>query len=98
LARRRKDIPLLIEYFIDCYAKKAGKGIRHVSKKTLDLLQQYPWPGNVRELQNIVERSVIVGETEDFAVDEAWLSRKPVAPAPKRQLQFSKRLASQEKR
>jgi transcriptional regulator with GAF, ATPase, and Fis domain len=74
LRDRREDIPLLIHYFIDRYAKQAGKRITRVSRKSLDLLQQYPWPGNVRELQNIVERSVILCETEEFSVDEKWLS------------------------
>jgi PAS domain S-box-containing protein len=74
LRKRKGDIPLLVHYFIDRYAKQAGKRITHVSKKSLDLLQQYPWPGNVRELQNIVERSIILCETEEFSVDEKWLS------------------------
>jgi formate hydrogenlyase transcriptional activator len=80
LRKRKGDIPLLVHYFIDRYAKQAGKRITRVSKKSLDLLQQYPWPGNVRELQNIVERSVILCETEEFSVDEKWLSwtRLPV--------------------
>ena len=47
LRARRADIPLLVEYFIDRYARKAGKNIRSVDKKTLQLLQSYPWPGNV---------------------------------------------------
>ena len=63
---RRDDIPLLVEYFIDRYARKAGKNIRRVNKKTLQLLQSYSWPGNIRELQNIIERSVIVCETENL--------------------------------
>jgi len=54
LRARRADIPLLVEYFIDRYGRKAGKNIRGVDKKTLQLLQSYPWPGNVRELQNII--------------------------------------------
>jgi len=58
------DIPLLVEYFIDRYARKAGKNIRSVDKRTLQLLQSYPWPGNIRELQNVIERSLIVCETE----------------------------------
>jgi PAS domain S-box-containing protein len=77
LRERREDIPLLVEYFIDRYARKAGKDIRTVDKKTLQLLQSYPWPGNIRELQNVIERSVIVSETENFSVDESWLSQKP---------------------
>ena len=76
LRARRADIPLLVEYFIDRYARKAGKNIRSVDKKTLQLLQSYPWPGNIRELQNVIERSLIVCETEIFTVDESWLSQR----------------------
>jgi transcriptional regulator with GAF, ATPase, and Fis domain len=78
LRQRREDIPVLVEYFIDRYASKAGKRIREISKNTLDLLQSYAWPGNIRELQNVVERSVIVCDTESFSVDESWLCRQPV--------------------
>ncbi len=82
LRERREDIPLLVEYFVDRYASKGGKKIHSVSKKTLDLLQSYPWPGNIRELQNVIERSVIVCETETLSVDESWLSRVQVPAAP----------------
>jgi transcriptional regulator with PAS, ATPase and Fis domain len=75
LRERKQDIPLLVEYFIDRYARKAGKKITTVDKKTLRLLQSYPWAGNIRELQNVIERSVIVCETETFSVDESWLSK-----------------------
>ena len=74
LRERREDIPVLVEYFIGRYARKAGKTFRRVSKRTLDRLQSYPWPGNVRELQNVIERSVIVSDTDEFTVDESWLS------------------------
>ena len=77
LRERRADISLLVEYFIDRYARKAGKNIKRVNKKTLELLQSYPWPGNIRELQNVIERSVIVCETENFSVDKSWLSQQP---------------------
>jgi transcriptional regulator with PAS, ATPase and Fis domain len=97
LRERREDIPLLVEYFIGHFARKAGKSFRGINKKTLDLLLAYPWPGNIRELQNVVERSVIVCETENFSVDESWLSRQPVANGPKSQLQLSTKLAAQEK-
>ena len=76
LRERKEDIPLLVEYFIARFARKAGKTIRGISKNTLDLLMSYPWPGNIRELQNVVERSVIVCEAETFSVDESWLSRQ----------------------
>ena len=74
LRDRKQDIPVLVEYFIHRYAAKAHKTFRSVSKKTLSRLQSYPWPGNVRELQNVIERSVIVCDTEEFEVDGSWLT------------------------
>jgi len=74
LRERQEDIPVLVEYFIGRYARKAGKTFRRVSKRTLDRLRSYPWPGNVRELQNVIERSVIVADTDEFTVDASWLS------------------------
>jgi transcriptional regulator with GAF, ATPase, and Fis domain len=79
LRERREDIPSLVEYFVDRYSKKLGKRICGVNRNTMDLLQSYRWPGNIRELQNVIERSVIVCETEDLSVDETWLSRLPLA-------------------
>jgi formate hydrogenlyase transcriptional activator len=97
LRERREDIPLLVEYFIDRFARKAGKDFQALSKKSLDLLQSYPWPGNIRELQNVIERSVIVCETENFSVDESWLSQRPLATDPNSEPGLFKRLPSQEK-
>jgi transcriptional regulator with GAF, ATPase, and Fis domain len=77
LRERADDIPLLVEYFIDRYARNTGKTIRRVNKRTLDRLRFYPWPGNVRELQNVIERSVIVCDSDEFTVDESWLSTVP---------------------
>jgi len=83
LRERADDIPLLVEYFIDRYARKAGKTIRRVDKRTLAHLRSYPWPGNVRELQNVIERSVIVCDGDEFTIDESWLSARPaVESAP----------------
>jgi formate hydrogenlyase transcriptional activator len=93
LRERTDDIPLLVEYFIDRYARKAGKVIRRVNTRTLDRLRSYPWPGNVRELQNVIERSVIVCDTDEFAVDESWLS---TAPATESRM-LSSTLASHER-
>ena len=97
LRERREDIPLLVEYFIDRYARKAGKNIRHVNKKTLQLLQSYPWPGNIRELQNVIERSVILCETDIFSIDESWLPLPPAATESKRHIKLPRRLEAQEK-
>jgi formate hydrogenlyase transcriptional activator len=96
LRERKDDIPILVEYFIDRYATEAGKKIRYVSKKTMELLQSYPWPGNVRELQNVIERSVILCETETFSVDESWLSRDTDQTVPASQ-PLVQMLATQEK-
>ena len=97
LRERREDIPLLVEYFINRYARKAHKSFQAVHKQSLDLLQSYSWPGNIRELQNVIERSVIVCETGTFAVDESWLSRRPVAPEQSSRPDVLKRLPAQEK-
>jgi PAS domain S-box-containing protein len=97
LRERRADIPLLVEYFIDRYARKAGKNITSVDKKTLGLLESYPWPGNIRELQNVIERSVIVCETENFSVDESWLSQKLPERKAGSLLYLSDKVAAQEK-
>ena len=75
LREREEDIRVLVEYFIDRFASKPGKSIRGVNKKRLELLQSYPWPGNIRELQNVIERSVIVCDTQNFSVAESWLSQ-----------------------
>jgi formate hydrogenlyase transcriptional activator len=75
LRERVDDIPLLVEYFIDRYAKKAGKNFSNITNKTLQLFQAYDWPGNIRELQNVIERAVILCDGETFSVDEAWLKR-----------------------
>jgi formate hydrogenlyase transcriptional activator len=77
LRERREDIPILVMYFIERYARKTGKPIRLVNKRAMECLQSYPWPGNVRELQNVIERSVILCDTDEFTVDESWLSTKP---------------------
>jgi formate hydrogenlyase transcriptional activator len=75
LRERADDIPLLVEYLIDRYAKKAGKKIRSIDKNTLALFQQYSWPGNIRELQNVVERAVVLCDADTFFVDPTWLKR-----------------------
>jgi formate hydrogenlyase transcriptional activator len=94
LRERKEDIAVLLDYFIDRYARKVGKTYRRISKRTLERLQSYPWPGNVRELQNVIERSVIISDTDEFTVDESWLSSRPGVES---RLGLSSTLASQEK-
>ena len=82
LRDRKEDIRLLAEYFIDSFARKNGKQISQIEKKSLDRLQAYSWPGNIRELQNIIERSVILCDSESFSVDESWLASQPHPSRP----------------
>ena len=77
LRARREDIPLLVEYFIDRYASQAAKKIRGIERASLDRLRSYSWPGNIRELQNVIERSMIVCESEILTIDESWLPVEP---------------------
>jgi DNA-binding NtrC family response regulator len=96
LRQRKEDIPLLVEYFIDRYASKAGKRITGINKKSLELLESYTWPGNIRELQNVIERSVIVCDTENLSVDESWLRQRELsADSPAQPL--AEKIASQER-
>ena len=81
LRERREDIPLLVNYFIDRLGKRAGKKIKNIRKKAMKALQDYSWPGNVRELQNVIERSLIVSETDEFSIDKSWIANQPRSPA-----------------
>lgn len=85
LRDRADDLPLLVEYFIARFGKKAGKKFRAIDDKTLKLFHGYAWPGNVRELQNVIERAVILSDGDSCSVDETWLklstSRRIADPA-----------------
>jgi transcriptional regulator with GAF, ATPase, and Fis domain len=96
LRERKEDIAMLVEYFVDRYANKTGKKIRSIKKASVDQLVSYPWPGNIRELQNVIERSVILCETDIFSVDESWLSSKAVS-APSTKQPFAQKIDSQER-
>ena len=87
LRDRKEDVPLLVNYFVDRYAKRAGKKIKHIQKKALEALQKYSWPGNVRELQNVIERSLIIGETNEFSIDKSWVANEPQHPAPRQPIE-----------
>jgi formate hydrogenlyase transcriptional activator len=82
LRERVDDIPLLVEYLLERYAKKAGKRIRQIRKKTLELLQAYDWPGNIRELQNVIERAVILCDGDTFSVEDTWFKGESSQSGP----------------
>jgi len=77
LRERAEDIPLLVRYFAGRFAKSTGKNIRNIAKQTLETLRAYHWPGNIRELQNVIERAVILSESDTFVIDESWLKPEP---------------------
>lgn len=60
LRERREDIPLLVQVFVNEFAKKMGKNIQTISRKSMEALQRYPWTGNIRELRNVVEYAMII--------------------------------------
>ena len=101
LRERREDIPLLVEYFLHRFAKQAGKRINKINKETLNIVESYDWPGNVRELQNVVERAVIVSESDALDIDERWLSggrtAAPVAAQPIQHIYRPRTRTTQEK-
>jgi transcriptional regulator with GAF, ATPase, and Fis domain len=76
LRERKEDIPILVNYFVNRYAQRAGKKIDTIRKKSIEALQEYSWPGNVRELQNVIERSLIIVDTNEFSVDQNWISHE----------------------
>jgi formate hydrogenlyase transcriptional activator len=60
LRDRRDDIPLLVHYFANKYARRMGKQIESIPNETMDALSRYSWPGNIRELQNLMERAALL--------------------------------------
>ena len=88
---------MLVEYFSHRYARQPGRKIYDRSTRRLwSCCSPTPWPGNIRELQNVIERSVVLAETETFFVDESWLS--PASPSLlSSDTMLSKRPALQEK-
>jgi transcriptional regulator with GAF, ATPase, and Fis domain len=72
LRERAGDVRLLAEHFVRRCANAVGKTLHEIDSDALARLEAHSWPGNVRELQNVIERSVIVGESETFSVDPCW--------------------------
>jgi formate hydrogenlyase transcriptional activator len=97
LRERADDIPLLTKYFIERYATTAGKRIRNIDKKTLELFQAYHWPGNIREMQNVIERAVILCDRETFSVDESWMQREAPPSVCETPVALTEALVSREK-
>ena len=82
LRKREGDLRLLVEHFVYRSARKVGKTIRGIHPEALERLAAYTWPGNVRELQNVIERSMIVCESETFTLDPSWPDSDPALDDP----------------
>jgi formate hydrogenlyase transcriptional activator len=63
LRERVKDIPLLVKYFAQKYGPKVGRRIESIDAESMQRLVQYPWPGNIRELENLIERALILTDS-----------------------------------
>jgi formate hydrogenlyase transcriptional activator len=74
LRERSDDIPILVDYFASRLAGRMGKRIRQIEKRTLESMMQYSWPGNIRELQNVIERGVILADSEVFRLEPGTLT------------------------
>jgi formate hydrogenlyase transcriptional activator len=82
LRERSEDIPLLVHHFAQRFARQMNRTIETIPAETMAALTRYPWPGNIRELQNVIERAVIVCDSESLVIDENWLSRESVKLQP----------------
>ena len=69
LRKRREDIPLLIDHFLDKYNRENQRSVRQISRDTMATLMRFPWPGNIRELENAVERAVVLSSGEELNAD-----------------------------
>jgi DNA-binding NtrC family response regulator len=96
LRERKDDIPLLVWHFTQQFAKRLSKVIDTISSATMDALRRYYWPGNIRELQNVIERSVILCETEIFSIDESWLPQQQFLTEPRNEIELSRSLQAEE--
>ena len=82
LREHKDDIPLLVSFFVDKNWKKCGAQPKPLSKEALDCLMSYDWPGNVRELENVIERALVLGTSDDILLEDLPESLLERAPAP----------------
>jgi formate hydrogenlyase transcriptional activator len=80
LRERSDDIPILVDYFVSRLGTRMGKRIHQIDRATLDSMLRYSWPGNIRELQNVIERGVILADSDVFRLERGALSEAQMAP------------------
>jgi transcriptional regulator with GAF, ATPase, and Fis domain len=73
LRERREDIPLLVRYFVDKFARRMDRAIETIPKDAMRLLTDWSWPGNIRELENFMERAVLLSKGPALSIPLAEL-------------------------
>jgi len=81
LRERTEDIPLLVRYFVQKYARQMDRRIETISTEEMEALVRYQWPGNVRELENLIERAVILSPGPELRVPVAELKQSAGVPS-----------------
>lgn len=80
LRQRKEDIPLLVNYFLDRFAKRSNKELTGITAEALNTLMDYDWPGNVRELEHLIERSVLLAR--EGMIETIEIPKIPSASIP----------------
>ena len=80
LKKRKEDIPLLIQHFLEKYGHETTKQVDRVTRDAAELLKRYDWPGNVRELENAVERAVVLSQSRTLGIKDFAFLRSSPAP------------------
>ena len=79
LRERPEDVPLLVRYFVQKFARRQNKVVEYVPAEAMDALTRYSWPGNIRELENLIERAVLLSPGKDLRVPLAELTAAAAA-------------------
>jgi transcriptional regulator with GAF, ATPase, and Fis domain len=85
LRQRKEDIPQLAAHFVARYSKKSGKAIKTFSNKAMQQLQSYHWPGNIRELEHLIERSVLLADSDSIRDIDLPLQKIKASPVAETQ-------------
>ena len=83
LRKRKEDIPLLVQHFLEKYSHETIKRVDHVAGDAMEVLKGYDWPGNVRELENAIERAVVLSKSRTVRRDDFAFLRTSPEPTPK---------------
>jgi len=82
LREHKEDIPMLVSFLVDKHCKRNGAKPKPLSREALACLMNYDWPGNVRELENVIERALVLGSSEDILPEDLPENLLERAPSP----------------